>query len=215
MNKFRNPYASLFLAFLVLIVSCSEPFVNDNDKINTEQLSETIKEHLLITDEISEIFSEEKNIDFEKLNNFPAYFNSREELSNSLENANFKNEKKFSILIKKVSDNLENFLKSIEDIERYSKTDLENLLSREIKKQFVIKTKNTSKYLLKGGYCANALREASENCNENYAISMAVVVVSGFISFGWGTVIGYGAANVIMIKCHDDSLSAYRACKTN
>lgn len=215
MKKFRKPYASLILAFLVLIVSCGEPFVNTNEKINSEQLTETIKEHLLITDEISKIFLEEKDIDFEKLNDFPAYFSSRKELSESFKSANFKNEEKISILFKKLSDNLENFLLSIEDIESYNKKDLENLLSNEIKKQFALKAKNNSKYLSKAGYCENALNEASGNCGENYAISLAVLVASGFISFGWGTIIGYAAANAIMIKCHDDASAAYRTCQAN
>lgn len=215
MKNFRNPYVSLVLSLFILITSCSEQSDFNPNGIDSKLLSKTISEHLLITENLSKLLLKEKNVDFKKLNNFPNFFNNTSDLKKSLKDANFKNEEEISILFIKLSENLENFLISIENIESYSQTELENLLITEIKSQFALKNKKTSKYSLKAGNCESALNEVSENCGENYAISVAVVVASGFITFGWGTVLGYAAATGIMVKCHEDASAAYRTCIAN
>lgn len=214
MKKFRNPYLALILSFLVVNISCSEPNVYNSDNINSELLSETIKEHLLITKEVTKTFLEEVNVDFDELNNFPAYFKNTEELRKSLKKANFKNDEKISILFNKLNNNIENFLLSIENIENYSQTDLVNLLVDEIDNQFESKTVNRTNYFLKSDPCLGALHKAEENCGENYAISVAVVIASSFITFGTTTVVGYVAATALLVKCSEDAASAYRNCSS-
>ncbi len=212
MKNFRNPYISLVLSLLILITSCSEPSDFNPNGIDSKLLSKTISEHLLITEDLSKVLLKEKNVDFKKLNNFPIFFDNTSDLKKSLKDANFENEEEISILSKKLSGNLGNFLLSIENIESFSQTELENLIITEIRRQLKLKNKNASNYSLRSGPCENALNKAGENCEENYAISLAVVVASGFITLGWGTVIGYGAATGLMIKCYEDASSAYRDC---
>ncbi len=215
MKKFRNPNVSLILAFLILIVSCSEPTMDNIEIINSKTLSETIKDHIFLSAKISKIFSEEKNIDFEKLNKFPTHFNNKEIQIKNLKDANLKNAEEISNLYEELGENLENFLHSIKNTENYTKKDLEILLNNEIRNQFTLKKEKNSKYLSKVDPCLEALNEAGSNCEENYAISLAAVVLSGFITFGWGTVIGYGVATGIMVKCYEDSSTAYRNCVEN
>ena len=116
------------------------------------------------------------------------------------------------MLFEELSRNIELFLLSISNLENYSQKEIEMIVINEIKKQYSEKNSNLFN---KAGFCEDALNSASSNCEENYAISVAVVVVSGFWSFGVGTVIGYAAATALMVKCYEDASAAYRECSAN
>ncbi|MDD3773326.1 MAG: hypothetical protein PHC38_11825 [Weeksellaceae bacterium] len=68
------------------------------------------------------------------------------------------------------------------------------------------------------GYTTNARTchdqfEIDQNrCMRNYAIGTAAAIASGFISFGWGTVIGYAVVQANMMACLHDSEVDYHDC---
>lgn len=113
-------------------------------------------------------------------------------------------------MIEALNNNLLEFLHSVDDVESYSKEILEEIITDEIKSQYAIKT--NKKRMSVSGDCEDSLDSATENCGENYSIAMGVVVISGFITLGWGTVLGTIGAAGVLVKCSNDAAAAYRDC---
>lgn len=210
MKNFRKPKVSILFAFLIFGYSCSNTSEN-TESIKNENLTLVIEKHISLTKEVLEIISKEQDVDFEKLSKIPDYFKTKKELKEYLKNSNFKNYEKLSILFDKVSNNLNGYLLSIKNINNYTEDDLKTIITNEIKKQTSLDNKKNIDFSRKID-CKGAFKKSQENCGDNYAISVGVVVVSGFVSFGWGTVIGYVAANGIYLKCLKDAESAYNNC---
>ena len=208
MKNFRKPYLSIIMASVFLFVSCNQEsnlFFPEADNISLEK---TIEKHIELSNQLSSIYKTEgKTIN--ELDNSPVYYKNKEDFSNFIANSNLKSGNQIILLSEQLSNNIKKYLISNNVNTEKNKNQIIDFLTTEIIKQQNVNKQN---YLAKTSSCKSALDAAAVNCEENYAIGLAAVIVSGFISLGWGTVIGIGVVNGLMVKCFNDSSAAYRDC---
>ena len=59
-------------------------------------------------------------------------------------------------------------------------------------------------------------RVRAENlCARNWAISIGLSALSGFLSLGWGAVVGFTGAQAQVALCLNDALNAFHDCQEN
>ena len=199
----RKPYLSIIMATLVLFVSCNK----DVDVYSTK-IESTVKKHIQLTHELS-ILYKKQDTNVISLNQGVKFYKNKKEFRNFLTKFNYKSIDQIILLTEKISNNLNNYLLS----ENVDSNTNENYITDLISKEIIKQQKNNNKnFSFKVSNCEGALNKAGKNCDDNYAIGIAAVIVSAFFTFGWGTVIGYAAVNGLMIKCHNDAASAYSDC---
>ncbi len=207
LNIFRKPYLSLILAMVVLFTSCTQ-----GDSIITENnvpLELTIRKHIILSKQLQKIYLNQKHQTVDLSKKIPQFYTNKESFKKFLINNNFTDINKILTVSEDISNNLNSYLSSIKAGELMTETEVSEVLITEIRKQQQIK-KETQNSIDRS--CMSALDNALENCGENYASSLVLVIVSGFISFGITTIIGYAGATAIMVKCCDDAAIAYEDC---
>lgn len=223
MKNFRKPYLSIIMVSILLFVSCNKdsefliPSVENGIITNTKLKNQksqgiefTVKEHIKLVKQLSNLYKKQDKHIYDLKDLGQKNYKNKKDFKEFLKKNQFKHVDKIVVLSEKISNNISNYLSTNNLHEKADELEAVTIITKEIKKQ-----EKSNKFLSRVDPCEEALNEAGANCSENYNISMAAVVISGFITFGWGTIIGYAAANVIMIKCFDDASAAYRNCMEN
>lgn len=215
MKNFRKPYLSVLVALVFLFVSCSEyDMLEQNEVISIETI---VENHIKLSKELSSIYIKQNKNSLEK--SLSELYNSEVEFKGKLIINEFEDVDEIVLISRKIQANIYRYLEMLQ--QNYFKTKSkksinQNMIINDLKNEIIKQSKDKKKLLYsKVDGCLEALNVAGANCDENYAISLIGISVSTFWTFGIGTVIGYGVATAVMIKCHDDAGAAYSDCEKN
>lgn len=204
LKHLRKPYFSIFLATLVLFVSCSQ-----YDNIELEEKSLTLEEYtennMEIINQMTYILSREKNIDVDKLMNPNNSVKTQTDLETIYSTAGIEASDKMYELTIDLIDNVA-MLMNNDNYNHLTEQELITLITNEIEYQFL--DDSTSK----SSACQDTFEIAKDRCYRNYAIAVAAAAVSAFWSFGVGTLIGLAAASAVAVNCSAEALSDYNNC---
>ncbi|NMH89114.1 hypothetical protein [Flavivirga algicola] len=215
----KKTYFSLFLATLLLFTSCTQ-YANDIDEniTITSQITEHlsledyVNNHINLTSKLFDIINNEKNVSQDILRESKRYSTSKENIK-TLKEAGFKETEIISDLLIKISNNTSKFIQNNPTLTKFSENEIEDTLTIEIDKQLKF---NKLAKLAESKYsksdCQSRFETAKGRCKTNFAIGIAGLAISGFFSFGLGTVVGAGFVSGLAVKCSNDALADYNAC---
>jgi hypothetical protein len=202
----------LFVVF-GLMISCDNnenmnSSLSQTNKIsyNQENLSRFVKNHLLISNKIIDLMDQENRTNLSILA-FPKNIINETDLINYYKSCNINEYENLIELIKKQSINSENFIRSNPDFYLNDEKIRIQIIEEEINNQL-----EANNSFLARGSCRDQYIKDTGRCTRNYYIGTGLSVASGFVSFGWSTVIGYAAVQATMMTCMYDAEVDYADC---
>lgn len=212
MKRLRTPYLSLFLSSSLLFSSCKNEMLDETTNLSfeTNSIKEIAKKHLDLVNQLKSLHLNHNSSNALLQQYDDLVFGSYHDFENYLMKKDFHRIDEIVDVTKKIHSNLRNYLGLYNEYSsRESESEIIDIFTNELAHQIEVNNEN----LLTSRSCESLLRTAQNNCEENYGISVAIVVISGFISFGVGTVIGYAGATALLVKCYNDATKAYLKCK--
>lgn len=209
----RKPYFSIFLASLMLFISCNTNTL-ERTNLNTDELKNVVENHIKISQKIASKFKNEDNIDINILSNSPKFFNNANELKATLKEAKVKNSEELTILFLELQNNLNTFLETIDAKNNYTKDEIEKIIVNEINlyldeiEQNIVSSKVSNS-------CWDNYFRANARCERNWYIGVASVTISGFFSLGIGTIIGSVTVGTMLLVCENDAQNDRDECLAN
>ncbi|NEV92993.1 biotin transporter BioY [Psychroflexus sp. YR1-1] len=214
LKTLRKSYFTMFLASLVLLISCSQyddEIIDTNEKLS---LSNYIEEHLKLTTELMILLESERNIDKEsflksmsKKSKSISENSKPEEIIGTLVNANFQQSNVISELFLKIYYNNLNFINSNPDLKNLNKNEIENMITVEIDKKLIQFLSNKS-----SDSCKETWVKALSRCKRNAAISMGASLAVGAFTGGTGYLVGFFVSGVVAGICASDADADYSEC---
>lgn len=208
MKKFKKPYLSCFLAFLILFSSCQKTDESIESKLQHISLEEFTAKHLSLSKSIFELIRQEDNVDSELLANRIEKVNSKEELLKILKDSNVSNHNELGELFEQLVTNNQMFINSNPQFFNLEEQERISIITSKINE--LSDNDYASKNRL--GPCEDARATAENRCSRNFAIATGVAFASGLVSLGWGTLIGWGAAWAMVTLCLNDAGNDYLDC---
>ena len=209
------------MLFLQIFQSCNndelslQNVTSTTEKSNTSRLafdsktlSGFVSNQLILQAQVKELLVVEKNVDYSMIQSGLQNVKTIEDIHLLYKNANITHGEELISLYKEMSLNAETFIKNNSDFySKYNKEERLEIITKEIDSQLRYDDGLSSKV-----DCHTNFVKASNRCMRNYAISMTGVAVSGFFSFGVGTVVGGAVATTMMVACNSDADSDYHDC---
>ncbi len=211
MKFLRKPYLSAILVSLIFFASCSQ-YGSD---VEVEEVNEFMsltsyaERHIEITDRLYKILENERNIDINVLLSEIEIDESK--VSETLAKANFTEFNEISKIFDKLNLIGNVLVESNPYLKNIDENEIERIISKEIDKQVYLDDSNHELF----HSCDRAYEQARDGCGDNYAISLAVVAISGAVSFGVGTAIGAVGATGVLVYCLERARGHYNDCKNN
>jgi len=176
---------------------------------NSKSLSGYVSDILSIQTEIKSILDNESNANFSMIQSGIENVKTVEDLKLLYRNANVIHVEELISLYTEMSQSSETFIKSNSEFyTNFNEEKRKQIIYNEIDTQLgyneFSETARTN--------CHANFTKASGRCMRNYAIAMTGVAVSGFFSFGVGTVVGGAVATTMMIMCNSDADADYHDC---
>lgn len=206
----RKPYLSIFLASLMLFISCN-PNSYETNNLDTEELKSVVMKHIQISENISSIFRNENSVNLDILSKSSGFLNNTNELKKILVEAKVENNEKLTILFSEMSNNITSFLQTINAKANYTKSEIEKIIIEEInqqldeKRQIVVMSKASNP-------CYDRYFTANSRCERNWYIGVASLTISGFFTLGIGTLIGATTVGTMLLLCEHDAQSDRDKC---
>lgn len=203
LKTFRKPHFAVSLSLLVLSLSCS-----DSNKFNDKKqlsIEEYVEEHISLTNELLMFLNMESEISYKKIEKFPTSFDNIKEFELHLEDANFENSSKISVLFNKIQNNTKNFIHNSGVSNQENITDK---ITSEINHQI---NNNAKIYNLRSeNGCRDEWEVANDRCNTTFYIAAATSAVVG--AFTLGAAIGAGVAILNLAICKNNADDDYNEC---
>jgi len=209
LKTLRKPYLSIFLASLVLFVSCNKDSLLDDSEMQTQTLDEYISKHIELTSKMSEL---KNSIDYNIVEKLKEIENKSVETSNLktiLQDENINISDKLFELQLKIIENTK-MLYNNPQYNTLNQEEFSTLITNEIKTKF----DNELILLQKSNDCDAAFDAANEQCLIDFGASVATVGVVGlFTSFGVGSLIGAGIALIQFGECNESAQADLADCR--
>lgn len=201
MKHLRKPHFALFLSFLILFMSCSSPSLESriNETLTVEEYTNI---HVELASELIEIFQNENNINYIKLESYKQV-DTFEELKLILKESNVKDYERIFEIVEKIDRNNNLFLTTNTE---YSSSKVNDIIKMKLKQKY-------NAFLHKDPTCASQREAAGDSCAISFSIAMSATVVSTFFTLGIGTVIGSTAAVIGVAACIGRANLAYDCCR--
>jgi len=187
-------------------------FLEQETTLKTNSFDRFASTQLEISREIGTLFSKERGIDLNLLERELPSAVDINSVKTILLKAGFTQIDEFISALQKMERNSVRLKSENPQIEMISTSDFESALSNKINSLSIKEEDNIEKRTPEEVLCYDNRRRAEDRCVRNYAISMGVVIVSGLISAGWGTVIGFGAAHAMEVVCIADAQGDFERC---
>lgn len=195
----------------MLFSSCQQYDTAEELEVQQLTFEEFTVEHFAISKRIVELYSKEKNINLETLGEGLQNVNNREEFLEVLKSSNVKNHTELSDLFQRLVTNNEKFRNTNPEYFGLNEEQRLSLLTNKIDEL----SNNDYLQTQRLGSCEDARATAENRCSRNFAIATGVAFVSGLITLGWGTAIGWGAAWVMATACLIEAGNDYDTCLEN
>ena len=204
LNVLRKPFASIFLAVIVLTFSCSRYEDKQVENLETMDFSSYVAMHLELSSQLADELNKNKNLREDLL----LSVSNNDDMIYLLKTLNYTNSKRILNIIDKMKTNTNAFFDGNEGFIGMDVDVFQNKITDEIRIQ-----NSKIEYQKRLGPCEDAFDNATENCLENAAISTAIAVASGFLSFGVTTAYALAGVTIVMLKCMADAEEAYNDCE--
>jgi len=209
LKNLRKLNLSIFLASLVLFVSCNKDSLLDDSEMQTQTLDEYISKHIELTSKMSEL---KNSIDYNIVEKLKEIENKSVETSNLktiLQDENINISDKLFELQLKIIENTK-MLYNNPQYNTLNQEEFSTLITNEIKTKF----DNELILLQKSNDCDAAFDAANEQCLIDFGASVATVGVVGlFTSFGVGSLIGAGIALIQFGECNESAQADLADCR--
>lgn len=200
LKRKRRGTISIFLSFILLITSCSQ---YNSEFEESYSLESYVEKHIEISNRLVSIVKNENSINIEMLKDVETYETFRE----TLINAGFEEYDEIIQLAYQMETNSKKFARTNPYLKNYNINELELLIGEEINEQLILENN-----IHRSGPCEDVWDAAADACLENFIISAGATIVSGFFSFGIGTVFGGMTAFMLYVKCTSEANRNYYAC---
>jgi hypothetical protein len=209
LKTLRKPHFAMFLASLMLFVSCSQDKLSEDLEIQTQTLDEYFAKHIELTSEMAEL---KDSVDYDVVDKLTKLQNKSGETSDlefSLKNENIEISDEIFELQLRIIENT----RILYNNPKYNSLNQEEFLSvikGEISDQF----ENKQNFSQRTASCLGAFNTANRGCLRSFAASAATVGVIGlFTSFGVGSLIGGAIALVRFGECNESAQAVLSACR--
>lgn len=212
LKTLRKPYFAMFLASLMLFVSCNQDSISEDLEIQTQTLDEYFAKHLELTSKMVEL---KNSVDYDVIGKLSKLQNKSVEASDlklTLKNENIEISDEIFELQHKIIENTR-ILYNNPKYNSLNQDEFLVLIKNEISNQFEKKQIFLQKV---ADPCLDAFNNANEECLVDFAASAATVGVVGlFTTFGVGTLIGGGIALIRFGECNKSAQADLADCRDN
>lgn len=211
LKTLRKPYLAMFLASLMLFVSCNQDSLLEDSEIQTQTLDEYFAKHIELTSKMAEL---KNSVDYDIVDKLSKLQNKSVETSDLkfiLKNENIEISDEVFELQLKIIENTR-ILYNNPKYNSLNQEDFSTIITNEVRTQF----SNKQILLRNGDPCLPAFNSANEACLSNLGASLATVGVIGlFTSFGVGSLIGGGIALLRFRQCNLSAQADLADCREN
>lgn len=179
---------------------------NSQKGIPNDKIRDFVSKHIDINNEILTIL-EKSNINEKNINQNLDIIKDETELLDYFEKLKISDPYKLVKLTKELSIQRERFYYDNKEFYEMSKAKRQEIIMQEIDSQLNYEAHTSAKRTCREQWAIDDSR-----CQRNYWIGVSLAAASGFVSFGWSTVIGYVAVQTNMIVCKADANADYEAC---
>lgn len=214
LKTLRKPYFAMFLASLILFVSCNQDSLLENSEIQTQTLEEYIAKHIELT---SKLVVLKNSVDYDVVDKLELLQNKSIETSNlkiTLENESIYISDEIFELQQRLIENTR-ILHNNPEYNSLNEEDFTNLIKDAISSQF-----NYNRIFAKNARasdpCLDAFNSANGDCLLEFTLSAGTVGVVGlFTTFGVGTLIGGAVALIRFGECNKSAQADLADCRGN
>lgn len=211
MKHFRKPYLAIFLATLLLFVSCSEDSMLNDTEFQTQTLEEYFTKHIDLASKMVEL----KNYaDYDVIDKLVKTQNKSIEISDlklTLKNESIEISDEIFELLQELIENTR-ILYNNPKYNSLNQEEFLTLVTDEIKS----KIDNESIFSRISKDCEAIFDAANEECLKDFAAAVATLGVVGlFTSFGVGSLIGGGIALIRFGECNKSAQADFEDCEAN
>lgn len=180
--------------------------INSQKRIIDNKLSDFITECIALNNQILTIL-EESNSDIKSTSQNLDDIKDEAELLRYFEKLKISKPDKLVRLTKELSIQTEIFYRDNKEFYEIPEADRFEIIMQEIDSQLNYEAHTSAKRTCKEQWAIDDAR-----CERTFWIGVSFAAASGFVSFGWSTVIGYAAVQANMIVCKADANADYEAC---
>ncbi|RKE94652.1 hypothetical protein [Ichthyenterobacterium magnum] len=211
LKNLRRPYFAMFLASLMLFVSCNQDSLIENPEVKTQTLDEYLIKHFELTSKMIELKSSVDYNIIDKLKKLQNKAIKKSDLKIAIKDENIEISDEIFELQQQIIENT----KILYNNPKYNSLNQEEfltLITNEINSQL----QNKQIFSKKSDSCLDTFNSANESCLKSFGASLATVGVVGlFTSFGVGSLIGGGIALIRFGECNKSAQADLADCRDN
>lgn len=211
LKTLRKPYFAMFLASLILFMSCNQDTLLEDTETKTQSLEEYLTKHIELTSKMIEL---KNSVDYDIVDKLTKLQNKSIDPGNlklTLKKENIEISDKIFELQQKIIENTR-ILYNNPKYNSLNQEEFTTLIKNEIVSQF----ENKQLFSRQSSSCLDTFNSANESCLKSFGASLATVGVVGlFTSFGVGSLIGGGIALIRFGECNKSAQADLADCRAN